>query len=70
MTLNLKVPKIACAACVDTVTSAVQTIDPAAEVQADTTKMVKVQSQQSEAAIKQADRGGWLSCRLNDDTSQ
>ena len=55
MTLNLKVPKIACAACVDTVTSAVQTIDPTAEVQADTkTKIVKVQSQQSEAAIKQA----------------
>ena len=55
MTLNLKVPKIACAACVDTVTKAVQTIEPTAEVQADTkTKMVKVQSQQSEAAIKQA----------------
>ena len=55
MTFNLKVPKIACAACIDTVTSAVQTIDPTAEVQADTkTKMVKVQSQQSEAAIKQA----------------
>lgn len=55
MTLQLKVPKLACAACVDTVTKAVQSVDPAAEVQADPkTKLVKVQTQQPEAAIKQA----------------
>lgn len=55
MSLQLKVPKIACAACVDTVTKAVKSIDATAKVDVDTkTKMVNIQTQQSEAEIKQA----------------
>jgi len=54
MSLQLKVPKLACAACVDTVTGAVKSIDPAAKVAADTkNKTVSIQTQQSEAEIKQ-----------------
>jgi copper chaperone len=55
MKLQLKVPKIACSACVNTVTKAVATIDPTAKVEADTkTKMVSIETQQSETAIKEA----------------
>lgn len=55
MTLQLKVPKIACAACVDTVTKAVESVDARAKVDVDTkTKMVNIQTQQSEAEIKGA----------------
>lgn len=55
MTLQLKVPKIACSACVNTVTKAVIAIDPTAKVEADTkTKMVSIETQKSEADIKEA----------------
>jgi len=55
MTLQLKVPKIACSACIDTITKAVTAIDPTAKVKADTkTKMVSVETQTSETAIKEA----------------
>ncbi len=55
MTLQLKVPKIACSACVNTVTKAVKTVDPTAKVEADTkTKLVNIETQQSETAIKEA----------------
>ncbi|MEO8890316.1 MAG: heavy-metal-associated domain-containing protein [Coleofasciculaceae cyanobacterium] len=55
MTLQLKVPKIACAACVNTVTKAVQSVDATAKVEADTkTKIVNIETQQSEAEIKKA----------------
>jgi copper chaperone len=55
MTLKLKVPKIACSACVNTVTKAVIAIDPTAKVAADTkTKMVSIETQKSEAEIKEA----------------
>jgi copper chaperone len=55
MTLQLKVPKIACSACVNTVTKAITAIDPTAKVEADTkTKMVSVETQQSEAEVKKA----------------
>jgi copper chaperone len=55
MTLRLKVPNIACAACVDTVTKAVKSIDATANVEADTkTKMVSIETQHSEAKIRQA----------------
>ncbi|MGB5961889.1 MAG: heavy-metal-associated domain-containing protein [Coleofasciculaceae cyanobacterium] len=55
MTLQLKVPKIACAACVNTVTKAVQSVDAAAKVEADTkTKMVNIETQKTEAEIKKA----------------
>lgn len=55
MTLQLKVPKIACGACVNTVTQAIKNVDATAKVEVDTkTKMVKVETQQPEAEIKQA----------------
>lgn len=55
MNLQLKVPKIACSACVNTVTKAVTKIDPTAKVTADTkTKMVSIETEQSEAAIRDA----------------
>ncbi|MBE9126123.1 MULTISPECIES: heavy-metal-associated domain-containing protein [unclassified Coleofasciculus] len=55
MTLQLKVPKIACSACVNTVTKAVQSVDPAATVAADTkTKIVRIETNKSEAVIKDA----------------
>lgn len=55
MTLELKVPSMACGACADTITKAVRAIDPAANVEADPkTKLVKVETQESDAAIKSA----------------
>lgn len=55
MTIQFKIPKIACAACVDTVIKAVKSIDATANVDVDTkTKVVNIQTQQSEAEIKQA----------------
>lgn len=55
MALQLKVPNIACAACVDTVTKAVKSVDATAKVEVDRkTKMVSIETQQSEAEIKQA----------------
>lgn len=55
MTLELKVPNMACSACADTITKAVQAIDPNAVVQADPkTKQVQVETQASETAIKEA----------------
>ncbi|MEW6497841.1 MAG: heavy-metal-associated domain-containing protein [Cyanobacteriota bacterium] len=55
MTLQLKVPKLACSACVNTVTKAVTSVDPTAQVTADTkTKIVSIETQKSEAEIKNA----------------
>ena len=55
MTLQLKVPSMACAACADSITKAVQTVDPTATVQADPkTKQVDIQTEVPETAIKQA----------------
>lgn len=55
MTLQLKVPKLACAACINTVTQAVKSIDATAKVEADAkTKMVRIDTQHSEAEIKRA----------------
>lgn len=55
MTLQLKVPKLACSACVNTVTKAVTAVDPTAQVKADTkTKIVSIETQKSEAEIKNA----------------
>jgi copper chaperone len=46
---------MACSACVDTITKAVQNIDPHAVVAADTkTKLVTVETQQDEMAVKGA----------------
>ncbi len=55
MTLQLTVPNMACSACSDTITKAVLALDPTAQVEADPkTKLVKIASQQSETAIKEA----------------
>jgi len=55
MTLQLNVPDLACSACVDTVTKAVQAIDAAAQVSADPkTKQVSIDTSASEAAVKTA----------------
>ena len=55
MTLQLKVPKMACSACVNTIAKAVQSIDPTANVEADPkTKLVKIQTVKSESAIREA----------------
>jgi len=55
MTLQLNVPNMACEACGQTITEAIQTIDPMAQVKADPkTKQVKVETLASEVAIKAA----------------
>ena len=55
MTLQLKVPNMACSACVTTITNAITAIDPTAKVEADSkTKLVKIDTQQSEAGVKEA----------------
>lgn len=55
MALQLTVPNMACSACGDTITKAIKAIDPAATIEADPkTKLVNVETQASEAAIKQA----------------
>ncbi|MDX2240038.1 MAG: heavy-metal-associated domain-containing protein [Leptolyngbyaceae cyanobacterium bins.302] len=55
MTLLLQVPNMACSACGDTITRAIKAVDPAATVQADPkTKLVNIETQAPETAIKQA----------------
>ncbi len=55
MTLQLQVPNMACSACGETITKAVKAVDPSATVQADPkTKLVHVETQASEAAVKEA----------------
>jgi copper chaperone len=55
MTLHLKVPNMACSACGETITEAIKAVDPTAVVQTDSkTKLVDVETQASEVAIKEA----------------
>lgn len=55
MTLQLKVPKMACSACAEAITKAVKAVDSSAIVQADPkTKLVNIETQASESAIAQA----------------
>jgi copper chaperone len=55
MTLELKVPNMACSACGESITKAVKAVDPAATVEADPkTKLVNVETQASETTVKQA----------------
>jgi copper chaperone len=55
MVLQLTVPNMACSACSDTITKAIQAIDPTATVEADTkTKLVNIETQAAEGDIKQA----------------
>lgn len=54
MTLQFKVPNMACSACVTTISNAIIAIDPTAKVEADPkTKFVNIETQQSEPAVKQ-----------------
>jgi copper chaperone len=53
MTLHLTVPSMACAACSETITKAVRTIDAAATVIADPkTKQVKIETVQTESVVR------------------
>ena len=53
--LQLTVPSMACAACAETITKAVQTIDPGATVQANpNTKQVTIETQAPEQSVTQA----------------
>ncbi len=55
MKVELKIPKMACASCVKTITKAVHSIDPLATVEADTkSKKVSIETEQSESSIKAA----------------
>jgi copper chaperone len=55
MALELTVPNMACSACGDTITQAIQTLDPQAIVHTDpTTKRVSIETHADLAAIKQA----------------
>ncbi|OWY67781.1 heavy metal transporter [cyanobacterium TDX16] len=55
MTLQLKVPNMACSACGQTITKAIKAIDPTAIVQTEPkTKQVNIETQVSQAAVKEA----------------
>jgi copper chaperone len=55
MALQLTVPNMACSACGDTIAKAVKAVDPTATIQADPkTKLVSIETQASETAVKQA----------------
>ena len=55
MTLQLTVPNMACSACSETITKAVKAIDSTATIVADPqTKLVTVETQQPETAVKEA----------------
>lgn len=55
MTFKLKVPKMACSACANTIAQAVKTVDPAAVVEADIkTKLVTIQSVKPENKVRKA----------------
>ncbi|MBD2166781.1 heavy-metal-associated domain-containing protein [Calothrix membranacea FACHB-236] len=55
MTLQLNVPNMACSACANNITNALKAIDANANIQADPkTKLVSIETQASETAIKEA----------------
>lgn len=55
MTQQLKIAKMVCSSCVNTVTQAIKTVDPTATVEADPkTKIVRVETQASGTEIKEA----------------
>jgi len=55
MKLDLKVPEISCGGCVNAIANAVKTLDANAIVQGNpTTKIVSVETQASETAIREA----------------
>ena len=55
MTIQLKIPNLACEACVKNITKTVVSLDSQALVQADTkTKQVTIETQKSESSIRDA----------------
>jgi copper chaperone len=55
MTIEFTVPDMACDACANTIEKAIKSIDPAAELSADTTtKVVKISTTTDAAPLKQA----------------
>lgn len=55
MTLTIKVPDMACASCGEAIKKAIMTLDSDAVVQTDAnTKLVSVETQVSEAVIREA----------------
>jgi copper chaperone len=55
MKLDLKIPEISCGGCVNAIANAVKTLDANAIVQGNpTTKIVSVETQVSETAIREA----------------
>jgi copper chaperone len=55
MILELKVPTMACSACVNTIAQSVKTLDQAATVEADIkTKLVTIQTTKSESEVRKA----------------
>jgi len=55
MTLQLTIPSMACSACSDTITRAIEAIDPNVKVNANLkTKVVSIETQAAEAEVKQA----------------
>ena len=55
MALQLTVSNMACSACADTITKAVQDVDPTAEVTADPkTKQVNIDTQAPEMTVREA----------------
>ena len=55
MTIQLRVPGMACGSCGKTITKAIQSIDPQAEVQTDPkSKQVTVESNASESSVREA----------------
>lgn len=72
MTLQFTVPKLACSACVNTITKAVMVVDPSALVQAEPKiKLVSIETQADQTAIKEAiAAAGYLSSRCPSLTSR
>jgi copper chaperone len=55
MKLDLKIPEISCGGCVNAIANAVKTLDANAIIQGNpTTKIVSVETQASETAIREA----------------
>jgi copper chaperone len=55
MTLQLNIPKLVCSGCVKTVTKAIKAVDANATIEANPkTKVVSIETQSSEIAIKEA----------------
>lgn len=53
--MQFDIPNMACGGCVDTITQAVQSVDPTADVQADTTtRRVTIASDERESQIRTA----------------